>query len=178
MAREYTLGMASRISHPEHGKGVITGINSMTYSVTFIEEGEIKIQKDDPGIKIIERIAPDEDPVSMFDIETTLISILRRWSDVSQQIHLGDRWTKGTLILKPFDPNLKPKEIPIESFFHKIVMVRDRLRVMEQRINAHKVLTDEDKVNLQQYITRIYGSLTTFNVLFKLKEDHFKGDGA
>ena len=80
------------------------------------------------------------------------------------------------MILKPSDDSMKSKEIPIDTFFHKIVMVRDRLRVMEQRINASKKLSDEDKVNLQQYITRIYGSLTTFNVLFKYKEDHFVGE--
>ena len=80
------------------------------------------------------------------------------------------------MILKPDDSSLKPKEIPIEAFFHKIVMVRDRLRVMEQRINASELLSDEDKINLQQYITRIYGSLTTFNVLFKNKEDYFVGE--
>ncbi len=89
---------------------------------------------------------------------------------------MGDKWINGSMILKPQDDNLQSKVIPIETFFHKIVMVRDRLRVMEQRINSSKVLSDEDKVNLQQYLTRIYGSLTTFNALFKYKEDHFVGD--
>ena len=88
---------------------------------------------------------------------------------------MGDKWKNGTLILKPSDDSLKSKEIPIETFFHKIVMVWDRVRVMEQRINSSKLLSDDDKVSLQQYITRIYGSMTTFNILFKNKDDHFKG---
>jgi hypothetical protein len=103
------------------------------------------------------------------------MKILRHWSDISEVVDLGDRWDGGTMILKPGDDSLKPKEVPIEQFFHKIVMVRDRLRVMEQKVNASK-LTDEDKVDIQQHITRIYGSLTTFNVLFKHKEHLFVGE--
>ncbi|MGE5173377.1 MAG: hypothetical protein ACM3MD_06070 [Betaproteobacteria bacterium] len=90
-------------------------------------------------------------------------------------MELGARWKGGEMVLKPGDPNLATKSIPIETFFHKIVMVRDRLRVMEAQINGHKVLTDTEKVDLQQYITRIYGSLTSFNLLFKDKENYFVG---
>ncbi len=89
---------------------------------------------------------------------------------------LGDRWIGGKLYLEPREQGMSVKEIPIESFFHKIVMLRDRLRVMEQKINSNKKLTDDEKVDLQQYITKIYGTLTSFNVLFKNKDDHFVGE--
>jgi hypothetical protein len=82
------------------------------------------------------------------------------------ELPLGGRWQGGELILKPGKEGTAEKRVPIETFFHKVVMIRDRLRVLEQRINAHASLTDEDKVAMQQYVTACYGTLTTFNVLF------------
>jgi hypothetical protein len=125
--------------------------------------------------EIIEKIEP-ESSITFTEAEKSLVRILKAWSDISEIVPLGDKWDGGVMILKPGEVNLQSKEIPIDGFFHKIVMIRDRVRVMEQKINAHTKLTDEEKVEMQQYITRIYGSLTTFNVLFKRKEDQFIGD--
>ncbi len=104
------------------------------------------------------------------------MGILRRYADIQENVNLGQKWMGGKMVLHPGDKNMQAKEIPIDSFFRKIVMLRDRLRVLEQRINAHDVLTDEDKINMQQYITKIYGSLTTFNVLFKYPHEQFVGE--
>jgi hypothetical protein len=91
-------------------------------------------------------------------------------------VSLAPKWEGGTMVLKPHDPQLQPKEIPLDQLFHKVVMVRDRLRVLEQRLNAHEKLTDAEKVDLQTYVTRCYGSLTTFNVLFRDEKDRFVGE--
>jgi len=106
------------------------------------------------------------------------LALLRQEREEAPAIAMGQRWQGGELVLKPQDAAQASKSIPVESFFHKIIMVRDRLRVLEAQINAHKVLTDAEKVDLQQYITRIYGSLTTFNVLFRDKKDFFVGQKA
>ncbi|WP_369049267.1 hypothetical protein [Tenacibaculum sp. UWU-22] len=168
------LGIGSRINHPEFGFGVVTNVDNKHYWVTFQEKGleTIEINSD---FDVIEAVKDELDVVSFYDVEKTLRSILKRYSDVSEVVYIADKWKGGKLILEPSDTNLASKEIPIDTFFHKIVMVRDRIRVMEQKINASTTLDDQDKIDLQQYITRIYGSLTTFNVLFKLKEQHFIG---
>lgn len=168
------LGVGSRVRHPAYGDGVIIGIGNKTYQVCFMQYGIKPLGKEYKSWEIIEEIQGD-DELTFNSLEKSLIKILTKWSDISQQVELGDKWKGGSMILKPGEESLKSKEIPIDTFFHKIVMVRDRLRVMEQRVNSSN-LADEEKVNLQQYITRIYGSLTTFNVLFKFKEDHFIGE--
>jgi hypothetical protein len=168
------LGIGSRIEHLEFGLGVVTNVTSKHYWVTFIKNGLETIEIDS-DFEVIEAVEDEVDAVSFYEVEKSLKDILQKWSDVTEISPIADKWKKGTLILRPADSNLSDKEIPIDTFFHKIVMVRDRIRVMEQKINSSKTLEDQDKIDLQQYITRIYGSLTTFNVLFKLKSDHFIG---
>lgn len=169
------LGIGSRVKHPAYGDGVVIAVDLAAYSVCFITYGIKNVGKQYSEWEIIEVIEAAEE-ISFSAAEKSLIKILKAYSDISEVIPLGDKWKDGKMILRPSDSSLKDKEIPIDAFFHKIVMVRDRLRVMEQRVNSSKNMNDEEKVNLQQYITRIYGSLTTFNVLFKYKEHNFVGD--
>lgn len=173
---QLTLGPGTRLQHTQYGPGVIVAVKYAVYVISFINHGIKEVDKNDTHLDEIipENISPEVETVS--ETERSLLKILRLWGDVTEVVPLGDRWLGGNLILQPKDSSQKPKEVPIDAFFHKIVMVRDRVRVLEQQINAHKKLTDEDKVNLQQYITRIYGSLTTFNVLFKNKEHWFVGE--
>jgi hypothetical protein len=170
------LGIGTRLQHTQFGPGVIVGVRYAVYQVAFIHHGIKEIDKDDPHLDEIipENVTADIETSS--EVEKSLLKILRLWGGLTETVPLGDKWKGGTLLLQSGDKSIKPKEIPIDVFFHKIVMARDRLRVLEQQINGHKGLSDEDKISLQQYITRIYGSFTTFNVLFKNKEQWFTGE--
>lgn len=173
---QLNLGIGTRLQHSQYGPGVIVGVKYAVYIISFINLGIKEIDKNDTHL---EEIIPENVTVEIethSEVEKSLLKILRLWGGLTENVPLGDKWIKGTLLLQPFDKSLKPKEIPVDDFFHKIVMLRDRLRVLEQNINSNKKLSDEDKVNLQQYITRCYGSLTTFNVLFKNKEQWFVGE--
>ncbi|GAB5563920.1 MAG: hypothetical protein Wins2KO_09830 [Winogradskyella sp.] len=168
------LGIGSRINHSEYGKGVVTNVTSKHYWVTFIDNG-LETLEIDEDFEVIEAAEDEVDTVSFYEVEKSLRDILKKWSDVSEVVTIADKWKGGKLILEPGDTNLQGKELPIDTFFHKITMVRDRLRVMEQKINSSKNLDEQEKIDLQQYITRSYGSLTSFNVLFKLKSQQFVG---
>ena len=167
------LGIGSRIKHPELGLGVVTNVTAKHYWVTFIENGLETIDIDS-NFEVIEALEDEVDSVSFYEVERTLKNLLQKWSDVSQIVPIADKWKGGKLIMEPGTAT-QNKEVPIDVFFHKITMVRDRIRVMEQKINASN-LDEAEKIDLQQYITRIYGSLTTFNVLFKSTSDYFVGE--
>lgn len=167
------LGIGSRIKHPEHGVGVVTNVASKYYWVTFVEKGIETIDLTDE-FEVIEAVENEVDTVSLYEVEKLMKKLLQNYTDITPATSIADKWKGGKFILEPSTPT-QNKEVPIEVFFNKIVMVRDRLRVMEQKINSSN-LENSEKIELQQYITRIYGSLTTFNVLFKLKEDQFVGE--
>ncbi len=168
------LGIGSRINHAEYGKGVVTNVSSKEYWVTFIENG-LETIAIDSEFEVIEHAENEVDTVSFYDVEQSLLSILKKWNGLGEPVAIGDKWKGGNMKLTPGQAGLAAKDVPIDVFFHKIVMLRDRLRVMEQKINASN-LEEIEKVELQQYITRIYGSLTTFNVLFKSQNDYFVGE--
>lgn len=175
-----SLGIGSRIEHPHFGRGVVVDVASEFYIIWFKSQNAAKSIAKDYDYKVIEKTESSQEQVAavtLADIERALENILdQRLHDV-QLVPMAGKWNNGTMILKPGDASMQSKELPIETFFHKIVMVRDRLRLIEQKINSHKGLNDEEKVDLQQYITMIYGSLTTFNVLFKESIHQFRGSG-
>ena len=172
---ELTVG--TRVDHPRYGEGIIGKVNLVAYEIFFARGGKVEILKRNSDLTVIElkEETRPKDMLTLKEVEKVLFHMLDRFNGLNYAVEMGEKWKGGVLDMRPGNPDLKSKEVPIEIFFHKIVMVRDRLRVLEQNINAHPGLTDDDKVGLQQYITRIYGSLTTFNILFADKDDYFVG---
>jgi len=172
------LRIGMKVHHASHGEGIVKTISETGADIDFgTTRRNISAADSDlhPGEPIL-NVSGMDSPLSDYVAVTTRM-ILRELNiePVGDEIieELGKRWNGGTMTLAPADPALQPKEVPLETFFHKVVMMRNNLRVLEQKINAHPTLTDGEKVEMQQYITRCYGSMTTFNFLFKDKDTGF-----
>jgi len=169
------IGMSVR--HPQYGLGTVKTISEMTADILFTE-GKRTIAPDAAGLEPAEAqvaVSGLSVPLAQFVEQTLEAAVQKLGLEKPDAVveKLGLRWHGGRLVMHPADATLQAKEVPLETFFHKVVMVRNNLRVLEQKINAHEKLSDGEKVEMQQYITRCYGSLTTFNILFKEKEDQF-----
>ncbi len=164
------------ITHKSFGEGRIISVlrdgSDLKWEVEF-EEG---IKKMVPTPQQFVGSVSEPGTLTYDDVKQAVREVLREDALAGDLPEIGEKWYNGKLIMVPGKEGLQQKEVPINALFHKIVMIRDRLRVMEQRINSHQLLDDQEKANLQQYITKIYGSLTTFNVLFRDKKDHFTGE--
>jgi hypothetical protein len=174
------ISVGNKVRHENYGLGTVMKMDEFTYTIDFVARGTIDVSaRNNDLLKVVESSPEIQDrEISVSDIEELLINILDKYNGINEVVPLGEKWIGGTIILQPGNSSLKPKELPIETFFHKIVMLRDRLRVLEQNINSNTKLNDEEKINMQQYITRIYGSLTTFNVLFKNPDHNFVGSSS
>ena len=174
--QELHVGM--KVKHPHHGMGFVKAITEQTADIRF-DDMTRTIAPETSDLEPFEArvsVSGLNIPLAQF-MEKATQAVLKELG-VEQPVEvveqLGSRWHGGRMMLHPADASLQAKEVPLDVFFHKIVMLRNNLRVLEQKINSHEKLSDAEKVEFQQYITRSYGSLTTFNILFKTKEDQFK----
>lgn len=167
------LGIGSIVRHIQFGLGRIVAYESGQYVIVFKNGDTRRVAFGYDGLDAEERKGDPE----LDRVRQAVRDVLgdHGWLDVD--LELAPRWTGGTLRLVPGKPDVQPKELPIETFFKKIVAVRDRLRVLEQKINTHPTLAAEEKLDLQGYITRCYGSLTTFNALFAAEGSRVQGTG-
>lgn len=177
-----SLHIGQRVRHPEYGSGAVKTISESVAEIQFDDGTKRAVAPEPSGLSPLEAQASVTGlavPLKQFVNETVEAAIAKLGLEKPDTVvdQLGARWHNGKLVLHPADPTLQTKEVPLEMFFHKLVGVRNQLRVLEQKVNAHTVLTDGDKVEMQQYISRCYGSLTTFNLLFKDKQDQFSSKG-
>jgi len=172
-----TLRIGMKVRHPQYGVGVVKSLTEQTAEIAF-EDASRKIAPASSDLQ------PAEATATVAELDVPLANLIRDTAHAVVEAlgleqtdavveGLATRWQRGSLVLQPADSSLQPKEVPLETFFHKIVMIRNNLRVLEQKVNASDKLSEAEKVELQQYITRCYGSLTTFNILFKNKDDQF-----
>jgi hypothetical protein len=172
------IGM--KVRHPDLGVGTVKGVSEHLADIRF-DSGLRSMAPEQSNLEPAEALAEVSGlavPLTTLVAETVSATIkeLGLERDDTLVSQMAARWEKGAMVMRPSDPSLQSKEVPLESFFHKIVMMRNNLRVLEQKINSHPQLSDAEKVELQQYISRCYGSMTTFNLLFKQDTDHFKSN--
>ena len=170
-----------KVRHPQYGVGTVRSLTEHTAEIAF-DDAPRTVAPATSGLE------PAEATASVTQLQIPLANLIRETTEAVVEAlgleqkdatveGLATRWERGTLVLQPSDTSLQSKDVPLETFFHKIVLIRNNLRVLEQKVNASSKLTDADKFEMQQYITRCYGSLTTFNVLFKNKDDQFRSGG-
>src|SRR5947207_15564910 len=171
------MHVGMKVRHPQYGIGVVKTISETTADIQF-DDGKRAVAPETAGVGPAEpqaNVSGLNLPLKQFVDETVAAALQKLGLEKPDAVieKLGSRWHNGRIVMHPSDPTLQTKEVPLETFFHKIVGMRNQLRVLEQKINAHEKLSDAEKIEMQQYITRCYGSMTTFNVLFKEKEDQF-----
>lgn len=173
-----TLHIGMKVRHPQYGVGIVRSLTEHTAEIGF-DDAPRTVAPSSSGLQPAETTATVSElqiPLANL-IRDTALAVVEAMGLEKQDVTvegLANRWQRGTVLMQPADTSLQPKEIPLETFFHKIVMIRNNLRVLEQKINSNDKLSEADKFDLQQYITRCYGSLTTFNLLFKDKADQFR----
>jgi hypothetical protein len=172
-----SLHIGMKVRHPRYGVGIVRSLTQQTAEITFDDAPRTVApnSSDLTSAEATATLSEQQMPLEALIRQTAEAMVEALGLEKSDTIveGLANRWQRGTLVMKSADSSLQPKEVPLETFFHKIVMIRNNLRVLEQKVNASDKLSDADKFDMQQYITRCYGSLTTFNVLFKNKEDQF-----
>ena len=147
-----------QVRHPRYGVGTVKALTEHTADISF-DDAPRTVDPSTSDVTVAEPTASLTEmqmPLSALIRETAQAMVDALGLEKSDQLveGLAARWQQGTVVLRPADASLQAKEVPLETFFHKIVMIRNNLRVLEQKVNAHEKLSDADKFDLQQYITR------------------------